>query len=351
MSNSAISLKRFEGNPIISPVEDHPWEAKATFNAAAIYEGGEVHLIYRAMSHDNVSVFGYASSEDGFHINERLPEPIYVPREDFEKKLNPGGNSGCEDPRITKIGNRIYMCYTAYDGKNPTRVALTSIKISDFLEKKWNWTSPVLISPPGVDDKNACIFPEKLKNKYLIFHRRYSFICLDLVDSLDFDGSKFIGISKSIGYRPGDYWDSRKIGIAAPPIKTKDGWLLIYHGVSDQDRKYRLGAMLLNYDNPSIVTSRPYRFILEPEEKYEREGQVPNVVFSCGAVAIEDTLFVYYGGGDKVIGVATANLTELLAEITETTKKFHIGPSEGKVSRDLLISIRAKSCDIEVSEI
>jgi hypothetical protein len=75
------------------------------------------------------------------------------------------------------------------------------------------------------------------------------------------------------------------------------------------------------------------------------------VVFSCGAVAIEDTLFVYYGGADKVIGVATANLTELLAEITETTKKFHIGPSEGKASRDLLISIRAKSCDIEVSEI
>ncbi len=351
MAENKIPLKRFEGNPIISPIESHPWEAKATFNAAAIYEGGEVHIIYRAVANDNVSVFGYASSEDGFHITERLPDPIYVPREDFEKTLNPGGNSGCEDPRITKIGNKIYMCYTAYDGRNPPRVALTSIKLSDFLEKKWNWSKPVLISPPGADDKNSCIFPEKVKNKYMIFHRMYSFICLDLVDSLNFDGSKFIGISKSIGYRPGDYWDSRKVGIAAPPIKTKYGWLLLYHGISERDRNYRIGAMLLDIDNPSIVTSRPYRFLLEPEEKYEKEGLISNVVFSCGAVVIEDTLFVYYGGGDKVIGVATMSLSELLEEITETTKKFHLGPSDGKTSRDLLISIRAKSCDIEVSEV
>ena len=109
-----IPIKRFEGNPIISPLLEHPWESKATFNPAAIYEGGKVHIVYRAMSEDSTSVLGYASSKDGFFIDERRDEPIYVPRVEFEKKSRIE-NSGCEDPKITRIGDRFYMCYTAYD--------------------------------------------------------------------------------------------------------------------------------------------------------------------------------------------------------------------------------------------
>jgi predicted GH43/DUF377 family glycosyl hydrolase len=108
----AQGFLRYQHNPIITPRPEFAWEAKATFNPAAIYEDGKVHLIYRAMSHDNTSVFGYASSADGVHIDERLSTPIYVPRESFEQKLRPG-NSGCEDPRITKLDNRFYMFYTA----------------------------------------------------------------------------------------------------------------------------------------------------------------------------------------------------------------------------------------------
>lgn len=318
-----IPIKRFEGNPIISPLLEHPWESKATFNPAAIYEDGKVHIVYRAMSEDSTSVLGYASSKDGFFIDERLDEPIYVPREEFEKKSRIE-NSGCEDPQITKIGDRFYMCYTAYDGRNPPRVALTSIKVSDFLNKNWDWKEPVLISPPGVDDKDACVFPEKVGDKYIIFHRIHLSITLDIVDNLNFDGTNWTGITKAIPYRPGGYWDSAKIGIGGPPIKTKDGWLLIYHGISDYDRKYRLGAMLLDLNNPSIVISRPYRPILEPMEKYEMEGQTPNVIFTCGAVVMKGTLFVYYGGADKVIGVATANLDEFLEEITKTVRMFDL---------------------------
>src|SRR5579859_8015546 len=87
---------RGKDNPIITPKPDHPWEKKATFNTAAIDLGGSVHLIYRAMSDDNTSVFGYASTKNGWRLNERLPEPIYTPREDFEmKKGSSTGNSGC----------------------------------------------------------------------------------------------------------------------------------------------------------------------------------------------------------------------------------------------------------------
>jgi len=320
-----ISLNRFWGNPIISPTHEHSWESKAIFNPGAVYENGRVHIVYRAMSEDNTSVLGYASSRDGFHMDERLDEPIYVPREEFEKKAQQG-NSGCEDPRITRIDDRFYMCYTAYDGgRNPPRVALTSIKVSDFLNKNWEWKKPVLISPPRVEDKDACIFPERTEDgEYIIFHRIRSTISLDIVNNLDFDGTNWTGITKTIPYRPGGYWDSAKIGIGGPPIKTKEGWLLIYHGISDYDREYRLGAMLLDLDNPSIIISRPFRPILEPRERYEREGHVPNVVFTCGSVVMKNTLFVYYGCADKVIGVATADLDEFLGEITKTVMKFNL---------------------------
>ena len=154
-------LARFEKNPIIAPIAEHPWESMSTFNPGSIYEDGKVHLFYRAMSADNTSVVGYAASQDGVHFTERSMEPVYVPRADFEQKHIPGGNSGCEDPRLTKLGDRVYMCYTAFDGNDPPRVAFTSILAADLAAKKWNWANPVLISPPGLDDKDAALFPER----------------------------------------------------------------------------------------------------------------------------------------------------------------------------------------------
>ena len=308
-----IKLERFEGNPIIKPIEEHTWEKGATFNPGAVFEGGKVHILFRAMDDENTSRLGYASSEDGLHIDERLTEPIYVPREDFEKKASPG-NSGCEDPRLTKIGDKLYMLYTAYDARNPTRVALTSIKISDILNKNWNWERPVLISPPGIDDKNACILPETIEGKYAIFHRIHPCIWIDFVDSLEFAGNKWIKGSTWFKIRS-DKWDSRKIGIAAPPIKTNYGWVLIYHGLSEQDLKYRLGAMLLDLKNPTQAIARLNYPILEPEEWYENEGLRSGTVFACGAVVIKDKLFVYYGGADKYVCVATTNFNALLEEL------------------------------------
>lgn len=311
------ALQRYRGNPLIAPKPDYPWESKATFNPAALYEGGKVHLVYRAMSQDNTSSLGYASSTDGFAIDERLDEPIYVPRESFEQKTTLGGNSGCEDPRMTIIGDTLYLCYTAFDGKNPPRVALTSIALRDFLAKRWNWTSPVLISPPDTDDKDAAIFPKKIKGKYAILHRLGMSIWIDFVDDLKFGGDKWLKGKILMSPRQGPR-DSQKIGIAGPPIETEKGWLLLYHGITKKaDRHYHLRAALLDLNDPTRVIARTANPILEPEAAYEREGHVPNVVFSCGAAVIKDQLFVYYGGGDKVIGVATIRLAELLEKLLE----------------------------------
>ena len=124
INNIRLSLERFVGNPILRPDAKHRWETKAAFNPAALYEGGKVHILYRAIGETDVSVLGYASSFDGLHINERLDKPVYVPRELFEG-ANPshphisqspgmylsggGGSGGCEDPRLTKIDSQVYM--------------------------------------------------------------------------------------------------------------------------------------------------------------------------------------------------------------------------------------------------
>lgn len=302
---------------IIGPQKEHSWESKATFNPAALYLDDKVHLLYRAMSEDNTSVLGYASSKNGIDIDYRARGPVYVPQEPFEMKTQPGGNSGCEDPRLTLLKDRVYMCYTAYDGSNPPRVALTSISAHDFAAQKWNWAKPVLISPPHIDDKDACIFSEKIKGQYVIVHRSGDDIDLSFNENLDFDGKKWLEEYRWIGPRQG-MWDSKRVGVAAPPIKTKKGWLILYHGISE-DGVYRVGAVLADRGDVTRLIARTDEPIFESRYPFEKVGQVGNVVFPCGVVVIHETLFMYYGGADQVVGVATIPLQKLL-DILDTFK-------------------------------
>lgn len=333
---SRRQLVRFEGNPIISPIGEHKWEAFGTFNPAAVYLDGKVHILYRAMSHDNTSVVGYASSVDGVDISERLTDPIYVPRAGFESKTVPGGNSGCEDPRVTLIGDTLYMCYTAFDGKDPPRVALTSISTWDFLQRQWNWRQPVLISPPGADDKDAAIFPRKVGGKYLILHRLGSEIWLDSTDSLEFDGTRFLGGRILMSPRE-TAWDSKRIGIAGPPIETEHGWLLLYHGISRRTNHYNVRAALLDREDPFKILYRTHDSILDPKMPYEKNGIVSNVVFPCGSVIMNGELFVYYGGADKVVGVATIRLDDLVHTLAHEAR-YH--PLKKSVSEEEISDIK-----------
>ena len=206
------------------------------------------------------------------------------------------------------------MLYTALGGKSPPRVALTWIKEKDLLDQKWHWSKPVLITPPGIDDKDACIFPEKIAGKYFIIHRSGNDIDGAFSETLDFDGQTWIEEFGWIAPREG-MWDSRKVGTAAPPIKTERGWILFYHGVSEKDKTYRVGVVLLDLTDPTKIIARLDEPILEPEAAYEKEGEVPNVVFPCGTVVIGKKLFMYYGGADKVVGVATIGIEELLKDL------------------------------------
>jgi beta-1,2-mannobiose phosphorylase / 1,2-beta-oligomannan phosphorylase len=302
---------RAKENPILAPTKQ-AWESRAVFNTAAIELDGTIHLLYRAMGEDNTSVFGYATTKNGSKIVERDTKPIYLPREDFElKKGGPGSNSGCEDPRITKLDNTLYVTYTAYDGVQAPHSALTSILCKDFLAKRWNtWTKPILITPDNVDDKDTCILPEKVDGKYMVIHRIQSNICADFVDSLDFTKNRITRCIEMLGPRRG-MWDSERIGAAGPPFKTEQGWILLYHGFSGAKR-YAIGAVLLDLKNPTIVLSRTIDPIFEAVEEYEKIGQIENVVFSCGSVVRDDTLLLYYGAADTVVGVAKLSIKRLL---------------------------------------
>lgn len=303
MDNRQELVKRFPGNPIITPRPGMLWEQRGTLNPAAIDLGDKTHILYRAVSADNISTIGYANSSDGFSIDERLDKPIYRPRVDFESK-------GCEDPRIMLINNQIYMTYTAYDGSMP-RVAISSINADDFLKRRWNaWSMPNIITPMNVDNKDSAIIPEPINGKYIVFHRVNNSICADFLSSLDFSKEKITKCIEIIAPRRG-MWDGGKVGISAPPVKTKNGWLLLYHGVS-WSTTYRVGAVLLDLKDPTLVKARTAIPLFEPEEEYERKGLVPNVVFPCGLVIRGGTAYIYYGGGDSVVGVATIKMSALL---------------------------------------
>lgn len=308
------TFSRFKGNPIIAPRQGLLWEGGGTLNPAAIDIGEKTYIIYRACTVTNISVLGYASTSDGFTIEERPEKPIYFPRTSFESHDGATSNYGCEDPRIVRIGDKLYMTYTAYDGVTP-RVAVSYITIHDFLDKRWSaWSMPEVITPPNIPNKDATILPEPVNGKYMIIHRVNESICADFVSSLDFSKERVTECIEIINPRRG-MWDGNKVGIAGPPIKTENGWLLLYHGVS-VNRTYRVGAILLDLKDPTIVKARTAVPIFEPREAYEKNGIVANVVFPCSLVVRNGVAYIYYGAADSVIGVATINLESLLEMLT-----------------------------------
>lgn len=308
-------VERSPNNPILKPIGSHSWESAHVLNPAAIELEGQTYILYRAVGQDNTSVVGLARSKDGLHIDERLPEPIYAPRAPFEQKHgSPTDNSGCEDPRVVRIGDRLYITYTAYDSVSAPQVAESSIPVADFLARRFDrWTTPQLVTPDGIDDKDACLFPERIGGHYMVLHRMQGHVCADFTNTLDFRQQKLTRCIQIFGPRPG-MWDSEKVGIAGPPIKTPAGWVLFYHGFA-ASHEYCLGAVLLDRKNPLQLLGRTSQPIMTPVEQWEREGWIPNVVFPCGQVVRDSIVYLYYGGADHAVGVATLKLDELVSNL------------------------------------
>ena len=292
---------------ILEPIPEHSWESQAVLNPGTIRQGDVLHMLYRAVEGENFSTIGYAKLDRDGNVLERRSEPVIARTEPYEKQ-------GCEDPRIVKFDDTYYIFYTAYNGID-VRVAVAYTK--DFIEYKKHG-----IIIPGVNNKDAMIFPELVNGKVVLMHRVEPNIQFAYFDSIEqmLSGDEnywkdyMNRLDEFTVMKPERDWEASKIGAGPPPIKTDRGWLLIYHGV-DKNLIYRGGAALLDLEDPSKVIARlPYP-ILEPEMGYELHGDVPNVVFPEGTVLFDDQLYVYYGGADKVIAMAAGNINELLDDL------------------------------------
>ncbi|MGQ9525064.1 MAG: glycoside hydrolase family 130 protein [Armatimonadota bacterium] len=293
-----VKLTRCTNEPILRPLLHHPWERAAVFNCGACLRDGVVYLLYRAADHpfndasrQSVSSFGYAVSTDGINFF-RFDKPVL-------QGQGPQEACGVEDPRITLIGDTYYVLYTAFGGRKPDDFRISMATTKNFLT--WERHGVVLDEP----NKDAALFPEKIGGRYVLLHRRPPAIWMAFSDDMRnwTDHTVVMDVVECS-------WDSWRIGIAGPPIKTDQGWLLIYHGV-DHKRVYRLGIAMLDLKDPTKVIARQREPILEPELDWEVNGLVPNVVFSCGAVDMGSRYLVYYGGADTVIGVAYLNKSDL----------------------------------------
>ena len=298
-------FERYEGNPILS-VEDWPYKANSVFNAAAAQVEGKILLLARVEDYRGISHLTVAGSSDGvtnWKIDKKptlLAQPDKYPEEIW----------GIEDPRITWIEEikKWAICYTAYSKGGPL-VSLAMTK--DFVE----FERLGVVMPP--EDKDAALFPVKFGGRWAMLHR-------PVARTLMFGANIWLSFSPDLKHwgdhqeiiraRMGGWWDANKIGLCAPPMETKDGWLILYHGVRStaSGSIYRLGLTMLDMENPTKIIRRTEEWIFGPKAHYEREGDVDDVVFPCGWINKDGKIYMYYGAADSRICLATADFSDVL---------------------------------------
>ena len=302
-------LRRYSDNPILGP-HDFPKMVNAVFNPGATVIDGRTLLLLRVEHRTGLSSLVAATSEDGLTGWEIDPVRGLQSQSDrFEEHW------GIEDPRITRVGDEYFVVYVGYSTAGPL-VCLS--KTRDFVK----WERSGVLQPP--EDKDAALFPTTFGGRWALIHRpapAMSGVGAHIWLSFSPDLHHWGDARVLLAARHGAWWDANKIGLGPPPLLTKDGWLLCYHGVrvTASGSIYRLGLALLDRDDPTKIIARGNEWVFGPHEPYERSGDVPDVVFPCGWILRDDgdTLHVYYGAADSVVCVAEASLEQLLRHLEE----------------------------------
>lgn len=337
-----MKLIKHPENPILSPNSKNHWENLVVCNPGAWYEDGKFYLIYRAAGDDEEHIirFGLAESKDGIHFERVSDEPV------FEPSLDGPDRGGVEDPRIVKFGAEYYITY-AYRPFPPGQywkfahdviklpesdldtpavykrnIANTGLAMTRQINGEWFRLGR--ITETNLDNRDVILFPEKINGKYAMLHRPKEWIgeeygCDHPSIWLTFSDDLMVWNKESHLLLTGkeNTWEE-KIGGSTPPLKTKDGWLVIYHGVENGGHGYyRAGVVLLDLEDPTKVIARADDWIMEPEFDYEIDGFYKGCVFPTGNVIVDDTLYVYYGCADKHVGLATCNVNEILDYLKE----------------------------------
>ncbi|WP_258103420.1 hypothetical protein [Marinoscillum sp. MHG1-6] len=332
-----MKLQKHSANPILKPEPTNAWEELVVCNPGVYRDGNTFYMLYRAAGNDDEHVirFGLATSEDGVHFERQSNEPVLGPSDH-------GPDMGCvEDARIVKFDEYFYVTYafrpfppgqywkfkhdqvlTQEHGalaphfikRNMANSALAMTK--DFK----SWIRLGRITDSNLDDRDVILFPEKVNGKFVMLHRPKEWV------GENWGGHKYpaIWIRSSddmlVWNEPSNLllkgtpnsWEE-KVGGSTPPLKTDKGWLVLYHGVETGGTGYyRVGALMLDLNDPTKIIGKTRHWIMEPEFDYEIDGYYKGCVFPTGNVIVDDTLYVYYGGADKYIGLATCNVNELI---------------------------------------
>jgi len=289
-------FKRYENNPIIVPDTGKDYEKDATYNPCAILHENKIFLIYRAENKPKnaVSQLCLAVSKDGYNFEKYEDNPIIRPTMPEEKR-------GCEDPRITKIGDTFYLTYTAYDGKHPER-SENIYTVLATSKDMYNWEKKGIIHK---NIKAAAIFPEKIDGKYYMFIGGKNIKIATSKDLINWD----VDEEPILDIRKG-YFDNKYVETGPPPFVYNDK-LVLFFNTADEQFKFHPSLALLDKNNPRKVLYRADKPLMTPTKDYEIKGKVNNVIFCSGLVEFNGTYLYYYGAADKVIAVATVSKGEL----------------------------------------
>ena len=329
------------GNPILRPNPENQWEERCVLNPAVVYDDSarEFVMLYRAAGNDkrHQIKLGLATSKDGVHVERKEKLPVFEGNRD-----EPDG--GCaEDPRLVKIGDIYFLTYAArayapgqywleewVEGvsKPPMYLEDTDVYSSELPSlARENTTVSYLaatkdflhykklgrLTEATVDDRDVYLFPEKIGGNYVLISRpKFKDAGLKMPSIWISFGRDLLEYGKPQLLMTGEqWWEVQRIGGGTPPIKTEKGWFMLYHGV-DAKGIYRVGAVLLDLEDPRKVIARTKDFLMEPDQDFELCGIYEGCVFPTGTVVKDGTLYVYYGCADTYIGLATCNFAELL---------------------------------------
>lgn len=295
-------VERYPGNPILTKA-DVPYPVETVHNAGVVKDRERYVMLFRSHLRNGRSIIGLAESRDGFHFSVS-PEPFLTPATHGEFALYE--EFGVEDPRITPLDGDYLITYSAYS-RHGVRIGLA--RTHDFTSVE----RVALITQ--ADCRNVVLFPRRFAGRYARLDRPHTQIAPWSI-WLSYSPDLVHWGDSQLVIRPLPYhWDERKIGPGAPPIPTPHGWLNIFHGAFQTvaGAVYRLGVALHDLEDPSRVLGVADPWILQPEDPWETTGYVPNVVFTCGAVAEPDgSLKLYWGGADTAICAGTARIDHLV---------------------------------------
>lgn len=346
-ADAALQLfQRHPANPVVVP-GGRGWRGAVTFNPAVIHHDGRFFLFERCAGglRPFHCYIGLQTSEDGVHFTPVGDEPLISP-----EAL--GSRYGSvQDPRIVALEGRFYLSvayrpfawashptgvgvpeshqvsYPGFSGRDEDNQTRSGLFVSDDLHR-WTWHG--WVTREGVDDRNVILFPEKMGGRYWVTRRPSEFVSTQATHA---GSAKGVMISHSPDLRqwsdpvdllrPTFAWEDNRMGGSTPPIRTPHGWLFFYHGVQTVDPstrrvRYRMGAALLDLDNPLRVIARcPYP-LLQPTAYYERFGlYIPDVVFPTAAPVVDGVIYLYYGVCDTAIALATATLDDVVGFVRQ----------------------------------